>query len=473
MNKPTALLAVLWKHDLPFLKYYLQRNHRIVFLFSDIADQETIQAIETMGSQVKTLQLSINPSVIEEANQAIMFAMNSLQVHKASKQAPCTSEEKVLLETYKGVLTENLPFVISLLNELQQIEDEYFIESILLNEEISWQGKTIAGWAKQHGIPSILLSHDTRIPQSCNFERYQSETIAVAGDRSAECYFDSAVPRERIEVIGNPNWNIFKLLMREKRAVRQALCEQSGLDIALPIIVFSATRNTCPSILDDRNLLEELNGFFFIYPQLLEKGFQAQLVVIDQLATDKNNQKLVLDIVRQLGIPSVLVRCVLSEVESWIAAADVVVSFDSNISAQALLAETPAINLITPFNLLAGPTFSPEDPLLHCELAALADMVEQVLNSEKLRAELQLKMRGNAERFNRGIDGRSEERLYNLIKIKNRVNPADGVANYAWQTLRRELLPLIKGAKHTLLNQANKWKQTKRLLKLMRIFFRK
>ena len=473
MNKPTALPAFFWKQDIPFLKNYLQRNHRTVFLLSDSADQETVKALEATGSQVKVLNVSVNQAVIEEATQAVRLGVTSLQADGAPKKLSCAIEEKVLLETYESVLGQYLPSVIALLNELQQIENEYFIELILLNEETSWLGKTIAGWAKQHGIPSILLSHGAGILKNCNFERYQCDTIAVFGDRNAEYYFDSAVPRERVEVIGNPNWNIFSKLKLEKCAVRQALCEQAGLDTALPIIVFGITRNTRLSAMDDRDLVKELNNFLSVFPYLIEKSFQPQLVVIDQPATGKNNQDLLFDIAHCLGVPSSSIRYELTDEQCWVAGADVVVSIDSNLSVEAMLVETPAINLITSFGMLAGPGFSPEDPILHCESAALAGVIEQVLASEKLRGDLQQKMRSNAKRFNCGVDGRAEERLCNLIKRKRKVNPAGGVVNYAWENFLKALPPLVRRLKQTLLNQTNKLNQTNRLLRWKQKIFRK
>jgi len=434
MNKPIALLAFLWKHNLPFIKAYLQRNPRHIFLMPGYADAETVKELEATGSQVTFLNMQVDQSVSGEADRVAGQARQSLQGRAIPKALPCAINGEALVAVYEGALSQYLPSVLGLLNALQQIENEYFIEAVLLNEESLWAGRAIAGWAKQQQIPSIHLSHGTGILKNYNFENYQCDTIAVFSKRSAEYYLDSGVPSERVAVVGNPGWSQYTQLKLQRASVRRSLCQRSGLDPALPIIVFGTAWNAYLSALDDRDLVKELQDFLAIYPRLVAQGFLPQLIVKDRLVSEQSNHDLVFDLAQSLDIPASQVRYELADAQSWIVAADLVVSIDSNFSIEAILAETPAINLITPFGMLAGPGFGPDAPVLHCEPAGLADVVGQILASSKLREDLLLKMRSVAEGYNCGVDGKAEERLCELIESKRRAD-SGASGNYVWQTL--------------------------------------
>lgn len=435
MNKPTALLLFLW--DPTALLAYLRSNPRTVFLLPGAGDG-IVQALEAVGSQVKKLEMVLDQPLLQQANATVAAAMQSLQSHGISDDLPHAFDSQAVLEVYGDTLTQHVPTIFALLGALQRIESDYFIEAVLLNEESLWASKTIARWAKQQGIPSIHLSHGTGISKNYNFERYCCDTVAVFSERSAEYYLDSGVPPDCIEVIGNRNWNQYAGLKQQKPLARQTLCERTGLDPALPIIVFGTTWNAYLSLLDERDLAKELHDFFSIYRPLTEQGFQPQLVVKDRRLTGKgaqDNRNLVFDIAQRFDIPAERVRYEFADVQLWVAGSDVVVSIDSNLSVEATLAETPAVNLMTPFGMLVGPGFGPEDPVLQCEPTGLADVVGQILESSELRESLQLRMRRHAERFNRGIDGKAEDRLCELLTRKRRISIAGG-GDSVWQRLR-------------------------------------
>jgi len=473
MSKPTALLAFLRKQDIAILKKYVQRHRRTVFLLPDVADQETLHAIEAIGGQVKLLDLSVSQSALEEAAQAMHVASAALKSAGVLHQPASSERTATMLAAYEKVLDEKLPSVISLLDELERVEGEYFIESILLSEEITWLGKTTVAWAKRHGISSILLAQGTGILNDFGIAHYESETIAVDGVRSAEYYLDRAVPRERIEATGNFHWNVFNQLKSKKDAIRQDLCARADLNAGLPIIIYGIALGDGDTISDRGNLASELIVFLGVYHQLTKSGIQPQLVVVGQPANGADVQDQILEMVRRLDIPLGRIRHVAADEKSWVAAADVVVSIDSALSVEALLAETPAINLLTPFGLIADPKFSPNDGVVSCEPAELADMIVQVLTSDNLKALLMEKMRAAAARFNRGVDGMAEKRLCDLIDKKSRINPADGVVNYVRRSVRRTLPLMADNAKHTLLTQANKLNQMNRLLRWKRIILGK
>lgn len=432
MSKPTALLVSLWNHNLSALTTYLRRNKRVVLVYSDHADDQAVKMLEATGSQVVRINVPSNPTLLAEGRHAAERAKGALQARGLAGELPVSVNGAELLGVYESVLAQRLPSVYSLLNELQRVSQEYFIEAALVNEESLWLGKAVTEWAKQQGIPSIHLAHGTGILKNYNFEDYVGDTIAVFSERSADAYSDCGVPAEKLAIIGNPAWNIYSRLREQKSAIRQTLCQRTGLDPARPIIVFGTTWNAYLSTMDDRDLSVEVKDFLSIHGPLVGKGLQPQLVIKDRLATGTSNEAMVFDIARQLGVPEDQLRYELSDAQSWVTAADVVVSIDSNLSIEAILAETPAINLLTEFGLLAGPAFGPEDPVLQCEADALAATVARLLVDGDLRQKLKEKMRHEAGRFNRGVDGGTEERFAELIEKKRRVL-ADG--QYVWQTL--------------------------------------
>jgi hypothetical protein len=174
------------------------------------------------------------------------------------------------------------------------------------------------------------------------------------------------------------------------------------------------------------------------------------LIIKDRKNSYTLGEETVSKLQTEYKIPKQLVRYLLDDTSLWVTAADVVISIDSNLSYEAVQAETPAINLLTPFGLLVGPAFGADDPILQCEPAELGNQLYAILSSAPLRAELLEKMRHNTKYFNYGGDGKEAERLCTLLERKRRVQVLHD--QDSWLTLQRPNSARIKALNDTILH---------------------
>jgi len=94
----------------------------------------------------------------------------------------------------------------------------------------------------------------------------------------------------------------------------------------------------------------------------------------------------------------------------------VVVSVSSNVSIEALLASTPAINLATAEYAAMYPMFDAESGIVEVEGHELAAALERILNDAGYREHLCSEMRRAAPRYNLGFDGTATERVVELME---------------------------------------------------------
>ncbi|HTY98209.1 MAG TPA: class I SAM-dependent methyltransferase, partial [Rhodocyclaceae bacterium] len=419
-----AILALLWDHKFAALLPYLRRCPSEVFVMDGTISAATARAIQETGSGLNGIR--IGQGAAGEPDLGPLFGAAAAAAAPFLDGGPPGSPAG-----YRAILEGHLPRIGALVAELDRIRQSYPIAAAVLSEESTWLGHTAARWAAGYGIPTIHLSHGTGILKNYNFEDYVCDAIAVFGERSAEYYLDCGVSRDRIEIVGNPGWDCYAALAPRRAEVRGRRCEEAGFDPARPVVVFGTTWNAGLSFLDDRNIEDEIRRFAAAYPPLAAAGFAPQFVVKDRLAGGRDNAAVAAAAAADVGMPAGAALYTLADGPEWLVAADVVVSIDSNLSLEAVLAGTPAVNVLTPFGLIAGPGFGPEDPIVQAEFPALGDTLAAILGDEGLRQDLAARGEAAKRRYNHGNDGRAGERLADAIERRCR----NRRRTYVWQSL--------------------------------------
>lgn len=436
INKPVALFICLWKNNFPLLIPYLQRHPRSIFIIPTYQpDAEVIAEIEKTGSRIYAFEQYYSEATTQEGVRFTKAALTVLG-ETDNESSYFKFNQAVMMKVFEREANSNLQTIFADINNLQALADEFFIEAILINEEAMSTGKTFREWAKRQGIPLIHVTHGTCMLQNYEYAEYPGDhTITVFGQRSADFYFDCGVPASRLQFIGNPVWNEYKQLKQKKQQVRKDLCSRHRMDADLPIIVFGTSWCAYLSASDDRDIEQQIRTAFDAYKYLTQNGIFAQFVIKDRKNDHSIGEETVSRLITEYKIPKQLVRYVLDDTSLWVTAADVVISIDSNLSYEAVLAETPAINLLTSFGMIVGPAFSADDPILQCEASELGSQLHTIISSVPLRAELQEKMRRNTEYFKFGDDGKEAERFCALLEKERRVQPQHD--HNAWLAKRR------------------------------------
>lgn len=337
--------------------------------------------------------------------------------HRRWQESSIPSE--VLRDCLCREAAARLPELIPLVAALQAALARYTIRLVIVIEDLTPARRIIVDWARYHGIPSIHLSHSLLLFEAYTVCGYvHADVLAVFGQRGVEGYSDIGLDPGRIRITGNPAWDDYPMLQRWRSQIRAAMATEYGLSTHKPIVVFGTTWAGNLTALDDEALYgDTLRAFLAACKKLFDAGSSMQAVVKDRPrpATSETGAQSLRRLMAELGLAPESVCYAEGDAVSWLLTADVLVSVDSNLSIEAMLAGVPAINLLNEPGLFLGPCFAVDSGILEVEASVLAPAIEELLMNADLRARQLDAMRHAAVYHNIGVDGRATERVVSLM----------------------------------------------------------
>ena len=430
--KKTALIYALWEKNLPVLAGYLKGRPRVVLVPAYLATQVVIDTVIAAGGEIRLFGANTAPADSSLTKSLIgRLSEPDIPGVLAAYGVPAESSAELLRQEIES----NLPQVHGWLTQLQLMSQELDIEIAMINEDVLRDNRVTALWAKQVGIPVLQVAHGTGIGRIYAGEINHSDDIAVFSNRSAECYVDMGVPRDHVHVIGNPAWDEFPSLIAQRVRIRADLAKQANLDAKARWICFGTSWNANLSALDSRSFDEQIDVACGALADAIKRGVgPVYLIVKDRISNVPADvrQQSVQRIAKIHGVEE-HVRYTLSDARRWIIASDTVLSLDSNMSIEAILAGVVPINLVLDFGAVAGGGFGATDGVIVAEPAELADafltaLTEDVERTRVLEAGQRVKTY-----FNQGVDGRATERLIDLVTQKARKFAPPVQQGYVWQ----------------------------------------
>jgi len=319
---------------------------------------------------------------------------------------------------------------------LDRVHETDGIDEIVLNEDVMAASKAAALWAKERGVPSVMLSHSCILGRLYTVHReVNADRIGVFGPRGAQPYEELGVATARIVVTGNPAWDGYPDLAARRAEVRAQMRATHALPGDEPLIVFATTWSANLTAFCEADAYAgSLRSVLRAVELLVANGIPVRLVVKDR-PSNEGKGAYVAAAARAAGIED-RVTFTYDEMERWTVAADVVVSVDSNVALEAALAGVPAVNLWTEMSWLNGPFFGAEDGVLEVGAENLADGLLAALGNADLRTHLTLQASRRVPEF-AGHPGRAAQRAADLIAAARK--PVARTARFVWEELSNPL----------------------------------
>jgi hypothetical protein len=204
-----------------------------------------------------------------------------------------------------------------------------------------------------------------------------------------------------------------------------------GLVPTTPIVVFGTTWSANLTALGDEALYgKTLRAFLLACRELRDQGVALQPVVKDRPSRESSPQR-VQQLAAELGLPADWVRFSMADATSWVLTADVLVSVQSNLSVEAMLAGVPAINLFTELGMALGPCFAADAGVREVEARELAPALRELLVDDERRAQQLAAQARAVAHHNAGVDGQATARVAALMSelaLPDRLAPARSTA---------------------------------------------
>lgn len=421
--KERAIISSLWPKNRHVLQNYLLDRPSVVLTLASQVNVEFAKAIAAVGGKVVLLETLPDESRRNQAGNASQAMAATHAEYLASPIWRDFCESHGLDADRFGALTgkqliERLTVQALLIEALDTAASQFDIELLIVNEDLTLLNRTMVDWAAQRGVPSLHLAHGMALVNPFTVHKAMNADIFAAfGARGAQPYLELGLAPERIRITGNPAWDVYPAGMAENREdLRRGLATKHGWNPAAPLVVFGTTWAAHLNAASYAGIYEEtVDAFLAAGKALHDSGLNPVLIVKDRPSNAGFGREVTDRLAAALGLGKGQYFHVTEDTEALVAAADALVAVDSNLMIEAMMAGTPAINLLSELGLRMGPSFDADSGILEVSAGQLAETMTAVLGDSALRQSLREKMAAGVHHYNIGTDGKSGERVAQVM----------------------------------------------------------
>lgn len=443
-----AIVSLLWGKNNEVLRHYLARRRRLVLTPTGFAGTDAVsaRAIQDAGGSVQVLERLLPEGRIDEIRadaasraQAVAQAVATERWPEFCGATACSVER--VRDVLMRRLAERLLPELVLVEALEVARRMHAIELVVVNEDVTSVGKTAALWARARNIPVVHVAHSEILGELYTVHReFHADAMLAFGPRGAEPYRDLGIEERRLPVVGNPAWDRYDALIAQRAALRSEVYRQLGLSEQAPLVLFGTTWAARLSAHDVPDLYERSVRAFLTAVRIVRAaGIDLNVVVKDRPANANFGKPLLDRLAGEIGIDTDTYRYATNETEALIVASDVVVSVDSNLSIEAMIAKVPAFNLWDERSWTLGPFFGAEDGIVQTTSSDLAAAIAGVITNPGFRNAVLAGMSAQRHRYyvGGGAAHRAAEALIGYARAPESA-PSSGAPVYPWQLLSME-----------------------------------
>ncbi len=344
----SAVVSLLWGKNADALRGLLNGDSSTLYVGANPHAYEGFEGVRRVEALGAALPQDVRQSIALDAKD---------RAQTIGSQVAVRAEDQTTAAVLTRHLESRLRDGMLLVAALDHAHERDGVDLLVLNEDVTQQGKTAAAWAKARKVPSVLVSHSCILGRMYTVHRQaNTDRIAVFGRRGADPYIEMGVPMDRMIVTGNPAWDVYAKLLPHRDALRAELAARYGFPPSDHLVVFAPTWTAYLTAFCDPAAYESSLRAVLHAAGALRRERVPLRVVIKDRPMNRDGERLCRQIAREEAIEGAVVFT-YEDTEKWIVSADAVVSVDSNISIEAAIAGVPAINLWTPMRLAERTVF--------------------------------------------------------------------------------------------------------------------
>lgn len=392
--KPKAALFNLWEKHYPVIKAFAERNPDYVILLQYGGFRNLPMFASFSGRIIPFEQfvtVADHPALRQGALEKAAF-LGDLPSTPAWTEF-CGRMDVPAPETAAALFHDAGQRVLEQIVQIECLERAREILDIriaVLNEENTLLPKSMVVWAKSRGIPVLHINHSLgMIGWYTVHEKIISDALAVYGPIVADGPMETGLTGDRIFISGNPDWLPYSDSASLKPIARREILGRLFAGESAPLAVFGTTFAANLTATEERkDTSASARAFFRAISELRKGGRKIHCVVKLRPNNDKSFEDEYVRIASSEGIAPGECVFARTDLEKLLLAADAIVSVDSTLSADALLADTPAINLVTEEGWRRGPYYPGYTGILECRSADLAGCLADAIWNGELKRKL-------------------------------------------------------------------------------------
>jgi trans-aconitate methyltransferase len=416
----SAIASFLWPGALGALREYLDRVPSTVY--AGIAPEAYVGNVS--NARVESLL-----SLVSQHEEGEIVAEAAKRARAIAEELQTNARAQAILSGLESRIRDAMRIVAA----LDAAHAREPLELVALTEDVTLHSKAAAAWAQSNGVPSVVVSHSCILGRLYTIHREaNTDTLAVFGARGAQPFTDMGIDPSRIIVTGNPAWDSYPQLVANRDAVRSELAARHEFNKKDHLVVFATTWVAKFTTFCDATAYEDTTRAVLRATRDLRNAGVALRLVVKDRPSNAGQLARLQAIAQEEGAESG-VTFAFGDIAPWIAAADAVVSVDSNASIEANIAGVPAINLWSPMSWFNGPFFDADDGVLEVVPEKLAIAIATVLGDSQARSLLRLAARRRLADFT-AEPGAAAVRVAELL-LRTRKPSAPVMTRYVWEEL--------------------------------------
>lgn len=355
---------------------------------------EIMAHLEKLGAEVIALE-----NVCTEEEKRAMLAEGTARAERVlalMATAPITVDDREafglsqaeIADVVGANLGQRLYESTLLVGAFELTAQRYDVSAVVVSEDYSRYPRNILQAARARKIPSYHVAHGAHLGRSYGlFRQSFADFMLVAGVRAAETEAQSGTAPGRIVALGAPQWDPYVAIAGQREKIRAEVRTKCGLAADEPIVLFATTTfESSTPLTDELGKEKTLRGFLAGAKAAQAGGTHFTAIIKDRMYSGKAGRELVDALSAEYGVHALYVE---GRPEYLVAAADLVVGSDSNMSIEALLCGVPTLNIWSQNVWINGPYFGRHDGIPHARYddpQAVGDQIAHLLTDEAYRA---------------------------------------------------------------------------------------
>ena len=381
---------ILLDNDPRYVDYLLSKNCSFSVFSESLISNEVKREAESKRGDLAKASLLLSKS--KKLNEVVRFnGVNAFPL---------------LEKLFKNIVEGDFYSSVLYIEATKKIASEKNVSGIVVWSDIPLFERSVVAACKRNSIPSIVIQHGISEGDKTGFLPLFADKFAAWDESSREQFIRLGMDRKRIDVIGNPRFDVLPAIKFDRRKTLQGL----GISPEKKVVLFASQPVLIDYAYNNKKVREERNN---IVISSAEKIGGTHLVILCHMAESKEEFA---GLVKGRKNVTVLKPKESDSVFHLINACDALVTCTSTTTIEAILLGKPLL-IVNPSAEKCPVIFPKEGVAIEVKNEKeFAEKIKKVL----FDAETQNRLRESRKKFLKknysNIDGKATERIVELIE---------------------------------------------------------
>ena len=404
MNR-NAIIYALWGSNISVIESFLEKNVSCYIISSEIFISKSIRkSLESRGYHIIYFEEIYDNKLDNEKEKSLLSLKKSLLSAKLTNN-------KARTERCISVANN----IITTLYALNYAISHFDVSLCIVNEQYTPLARAIVLFSKNNTITTFYISHGAAwgVNYTVHSTSY-ADLYFIAGERFSNYYSFIDKINKKYIITGLPSWDTMASVI--KSPSNQLLWKDKYvLDSKLPTVVFFTT------------WVAYFSELYILEKDTLKKGFELILkakislkekiefnLIIKDRAGAGNNQELLQELCHSIGLDNNEIIYTNGNAADFLLYSDLIISLDSTISAEAIVAGNAPINIPRPMGWYYGPFIGGNDGIINLTEENIVETITTFLTQPEKRQQYIDNLRNNPQYYSPAFEGNA---TYSVVQV--------------------------------------------------------